>query len=73
MNDFYFALGGAATICIIATVVGLVESYTKCNHKWGDWNFREDSACFIQSRKCVKCQYMELQQIRKLTNAPENL
>lgn len=68
MNDFYLFLGGALTILVIAIVIAIIESIGKCHHLWDDWKFREDSACFIQTRKCVKCQYMELQQTRKLTD-----
>ena len=68
MTDFYFLLGGIVTIAIIATIVGVVDSLTRCSHKWGDWSYKEDSACFIQKRQCVKCQYTEFQQIRKITN-----
>jgi len=73
MNDVFFMLGGVLTVMGIAIVVAIVESYGKCTHLWDDWKFREDSACFIQTRKCVKCQYTEFQQIRKVSNAPEQL
>lgn len=68
MNDVFFMLGGVLTIGFIAIVVAIIESYGKCTHLWGEWSYKEDSACFIQKRQCVKCQYTEFQQIRKVSN-----
>lgn len=71
MNDVFLILGVVGCVTFIVGILTIVEKLTTCSHKWGDWSYKEDSACFIQKRQCVKCQYTEFQQIRKVTNAPE--
>lgn len=73
MNDLLFILGGALTVGVIALVLAAIDFFVKCNHEWGDWSYKEDSACFMQKRQCIKCRYTEFQQIRKITNAPEQV
>ena len=38
----------------------------RCWHVWGNWEYREDSAAFVNKRKCMLCGKVEVQQTLKL-------
>jgi hypothetical protein len=66
MSDFLLVVWGVLIVGGIALFIYLIERITKCSHKWGHWEFKEDSAVFIQKRQCKKCGYSEIEQHRKV-------
>ena len=73
MSDLTFFASGAIIILLIVAVLAAMDTLGKCNHLWGEWSYKEDSACFFQKRQCVKCKYTEFQQIRKVPNETEHI
>ena len=64
MEDFLL-ISGVVGIMLIAVVLSVfTDKLGDCNHKWGTWEHREDSAVFFQKRKCSKCGYTQFEQVR---------
>jgi hypothetical protein len=66
MSDFLLVLWGVLIVGGLVAALSIIDRFTKCNHKWGQWMFKEDSAVFIQVRHCEKCGYSEIEQHRKV-------
>ena len=66
MSDFMLVLWGVLIVGGGFVIITLIERFTKCNHEWNDWEFKEDSAVFIQKRHCAKCNYVEIEQHLKI-------
>lgn len=71
MSDFLLVLFGIVIVAGAALIAHVLERRTKCNHKWGNWAFKENSAAFIQTRQCDSCGYTEIAQHMKIRERKE--
>lgn len=71
MSDFLLVLFGVGIVAGAVLIVHVIERLTKCNHKWGYWEHKEDSAAFILKRQCDKCGYLEIEQHLKIRERKE--
>jgi hypothetical protein len=70
MVDFLLIVGGIGIMIAVAAILAFFEG---CAHKWGIWEYKEDSAVFFQKRQCSKCGYTQFEQVRKVVEKKDGL
>ena len=66
MNDLLLFFGTIVGVIVIGLTLYTIDKLSGCWHKWGAWDANETDDCYVQSRRCFKCGYIEREQFRKL-------
>jgi hypothetical protein len=72
-SDLMLIVGGMGIMIVMAAILAFFDKVSGCNHKWGFWEYKEDSAVFFQKRQCSKCGYTQFEQVRKVVEKKDGL